>query len=44
MELKEDHHHLIQGRIDHIYQDPYEKKEIFSSIMVTLQTQYLFHQ
>ena len=30
------------GRIDHIYQDPFEKKRIFFYIMEMLQMQFLF--
>ena len=33
MVLKEDHLHLILVEIDHIYQDRFEKKETFFSIM-----------
>ncbi len=33
---------LNTGRIDHIYQDPHQKKEILFCIMEMLQTQYLF--
>ena len=31
------------GRIDHIYQDPHDKKKFFFYIMGILQIQFLFH-
>ncbi len=35
---------LNTSRIDHIYQDPHEKKKAFYYIMVTLQTPLLYQK